>query len=642
MSIVESHKNYDPRLRVFYAIMGCMILVLWVGLAKLQLFESDKYSLEEQQQNRRRVLFPGPRGNIYDRENRLLVRNQPRFSAVVYLAELREEFRHEWIRLRRHYQALPKEIAEAQLEGRSLEREARVAVVQHYLDEINRIIGRDQTIDGTHLNNHFNRRLLLPYPLVDDLQPGEFARILAQIPLNSKIQLLTSSARHYPYDNAASHVLGYVGNTDELPSNGVPGEDLMTFNIDGSVGKSGLERAFNDHLQGKTGSEIWVVDPMGYRYGLPINRTPPVKGHDIVTSLDIDLQQIAERAIGARTGAAVAMDVRTGEVLALASKPDYDLNALTPSISRTTFAEIESQGAWLNRAVQGLYPPGSTFKLITAMSALRQGVIDEETTSHCTGYYRVGSRAFPCHSRIGHGTVDLVDAIRLSCNVFFYEHSLPTGIDFISEEARRFGLGEKTGIELPFEASRMVVPDREYKREVHNAPWYPGDTANVSIGQGYLLVTPLQMATFAASLARGETRTRPTLFRKPDTPASTQHTSPIDLPPEALRAIYVGMEAAVENGTARFARLPDVKVAGKTGTAQVRTQKGTLHLAWFVGFAPVDDPKIAVTVMLEGTEIDDNYAGGRTAAPVAREIMIKYFEKHPPPVPPDFAANEPW
>lgn len=629
MNVVESHKNYDPRLRVFYYLVAAIVLLLLIGLAKLQLFQSAEYSAREIQQNQRRVLFPGPRGNIFDREDRLMVGNQPRFSAVVYLAELRSDFRREYLTLFRQYrEAVENGEIEPNRRAQNLELRARTAVVQRYLDQINQITERERIIDPQHLNRHFHQRLLLPYPLISDLEPEEYARILEQIPLESKIQILTASARHYPHGAAAAHLLGYVASTDELPLSDLPGERLMTFNIHGTTGKAGLERAFNDHLQGTTGGEIWVVDPSGFRYGSPIEQRSPVKGNDLVTSIDLDLQKVAERAIGARTGAVALLDVHSGEVLALASKPDYDLNNLTPSIPRSVFAEIESKGAWLNRAVQGLYPPGSTFKLITAMSALRQGVIDPDSTSYCSGRYQVGQRSFPCHSRAGHGHVNLFDAIRTSCNVYFYEHSLPTGIDAIAAEGRRFGLHQKTGIELPYETGRMVMPDRDYKRERHGQAWFPGDTANVSIGQGYVLVTPLQMAAFTASLARGESTTQPTLFRRP-AEESHQRTAPIALPAPYLEALRTGMEAAVENGTARFAQIPGMRVAGKTGTAQVRAQGGTLHLAWFIGYAPAEDPQIAIAVMLEGTELADNYAGGTTAAPVAREIMLKYFEKNP-------------
>lgn len=639
MSVVESHKNYDPRLRIFYLMVAVIVLVLLGGLARLQLFNSVTYSEKEKQQNQRRVLFPGPRGNIFDRDNRLLVGNRPRFSTVVYLAELRQEFRREYINLVRGYREMDNPPSGLAPCGACsvVEVEARAAVAQRYLDQINEATGQNHQVDPQDLDQHYHRRLLLPYPLVEDLTSNEFAGILSQIPLDSKIQLHTSSARHYPHDQAAAHVLGYVSSTKDLPNNHLPGDNLMTFNVPGSIGRTGLELHFNDHLQGKTGGEIWVVDPSGFRYGTPVVSQPPVKGDDIVTSIDVDLQTIAENAIGVRTGAVVALDVNTGEVLALASKPNYDLNDLTPYIPTSVFQEIEESGGWLNRALQGTYPPGSTFKIISAMAGFRSGAIDPETTSFCTGYYKVGRSSFPCHRRSGHGEVDLAEALRVSCNVFFYEHSQTTGIEAIASEARRFGLHEKTGIELPSETGRMIVPDREYKERVHGQAWFPGDTANVSIGQGFLSVTPLQMATFTASLARGETRTKPTLLRHTSGLTPLQKSEPIGLSRPAMDAIVTGMAAAVETGTARFARMDDVQVAGKTGTAQIRAQGGTLHLAWFVGFAPIENPQIALTVMIEGTDLLDNYAGGTTAAPVARELLEKYFQKNP--VVPGFAAR---
>jgi len=634
MSVIESHKNYDPRLRVFYILIGAVLLLLIGGLAKHQLIANQEYRDKEIQQNQRRVLIPGPRGNIFDREGRLLVGNRPRFSAVIYLAELRSDFRREYIRIVRESRE-----AGTPVRGRAVEIEARANVVQRYLDEINAATGRDRLVNPTDLDRHFRQRLLLPYQLVNDLDQEEFARILEQIPRDSKIQLHSVSARYYPHGSAAAHVLGYVSSTQEVRDDDLPGENLMTFNLQGSQGRAGLERSFEERLQGKTGSEIWIVDPSGFRYGRPVEQRLPVKGEDLYTSLDLDIQQVAERELQGRTGAIIAMDVHTGEVLALASKPDYDLNRLTPFIPTSVYEEINEQGGWLNRAAQGLYPPGSTFKLISAIAALRTGQVTPETTSFCGGTYRVGSRNFPCHARAGHGPVDLADSLRVSCNVYFYEYGVPTGIANIAAEARRFGLHQRTSIELPFEPGRMIVPDQEWKRRTQNDNWFPGDTANVSIGQGYLLVTPLQMAAFTASLARGETITRPTLLRITPGLTPVQRSEPIGLPPRDMAAIIDGMERAVLNGTARFARLPDIRVAGKTGTAQIRAQGGTLHLAWFAGFAPIEAPQIAIIVMVEGTELGDNYAGGTTAAPIAREVMRAYFDKNPPPVRSDLAIR---
>ncbi len=636
MSVVESHKNYNPRLRIFYFVAAAVCLVLIGGLAKHQIFDNAEYRSKEVHQNQRRVLIPAPRGSIFDREGRLLVGNRPRFSAVISLAGLRSEFRREYIELVRKYRE-----EGAEMKGRSVEIEARANVVQRYLDQINEATGRAETVDPRELDRHFFQRRILPFKLVSDLDHAEFARIVEQIPRDSHIQLETASARHYPHGSTAAHVLGYVSSTQELEDENLPGDTLMTFILPGTVGRTGLERHFNEQLAGKTGSEIWIVDPSGYRYGDPVERIPPVKGEDIFTSIDIDIQQSAENGLGNRVGAAVAIDIHTGEILAMTSKPDYDLNSLTPFIPTTVFQEIEEKGGWTNRTLQGLYPPGSTFKLVTALAALRSGAITPETTSYCAGSYMVGRRAFPCHSRAGHGQVDLAAALKTSCNVFFYEHGLTTGIEAIAAEARRFGFDEKTGVELPFESGRMVVPDPAWKKAFNGQSWFPGDTANVSIGQGYLLSSPLQVAQFTASLARNETATRLTLLRQPRGMTPVENRKPIGLPPELIAEVLQGMEEAVLGGTARFAALPDVQVAGKTGTAQVRVRNGTLHLAWFAGFAPLHDPKIAIAIMVEGTEIDDRYAGGTTAAPIAREIFRTYFEKNPPRPHPDLASQIP-
>ncbi len=616
--ILESHKNYNPRLRLFYVLVAVLVLVLLSGLAYRQLISGTLYSDREEIQNLRRVLVPGPRGNIYDRNGELLVGNRPRFAAVVYLAELRTEFRQEFAELRRPY--IERGLRTDQV---PLPRMARTAVLQRYLDEINEILGRDESVDSDKLEGHLRRQLILPYFLINDLQPEEYAKLLEQIPIDSPIQVYSSSVRYYPHRSAASHVLGYVGSTLEIPEEGVPGEKLMTFNIRGSQGREGLEQYFDDRIQGQTGGEIWVVDPAGFQHER-IDKKKAVQGEAIVTSLDIDLQKTVEEALGDYRGAAVALDPRTGEVLAMATSPGYDLNDFTPSLSTAAAAEINETGAWPNRAAQGLYPPGSTFKLVTAMAALKDEHITPDTTAYCRGSHRVAGRTFHCHNRAGHGEIDLARALQESCNVYFYEYGVQTGVDRISTEARRLGLNEKTGIELASETGRMLVGSAEWKRRVHNTPWFPGDTANLSIGQGYIRTTPLQMASMTAAFATGRDRITPTLLLNGNRDTAVA-TDPIGLTRQHYETILRGMIGAVESGTARNAAVPDVVIAGKTGTAQVPTREGRLHMAWFTGFAPAENPEIVVTVLVEGTHPDDNYGGGATAAPIAREVFRKFF-----------------
>lgn len=619
MSVFDQHGNSRPRLRIFYFLIAALVLTLIGGLFYRQIIERHYHAAQEQEQNLRRVLIPGPRGNIFDRDDRLLVGNQPRHSAVIYLAELRAEFRRKYLTLFREYRD-----AGINPHGQPLEIKARAAVTQRYLDTLNKVTGRSEQIDSRNLDQHFHQRRLLPYPLMNDLSPDEVARIIEQIPVNSRIQIASSSVRRYPFGAAAGHALGFVSTTIDLPETTLPGDNLMTFPIPGSIGRSGIERAFNDRLQGRTGGEIWIVDPSGFRYGEPVKQLAQVQGYDITLSIDIDVQLVAERELGTRIGAVVAIDVATGEILALASRPGYDLSELTPFIPRKVFQRIEEEGGWLNRATHGLYPPGSTFKLITALAALRDGRITPDSVSYCGGRYRVGNRYFPCHARAGHGYINLVDALRVSCNVYFYEYGLLTGIESIAREARLFGLHETTAMELAEES--RPVPDPDWKRRVRNEPWFPGDTANVSIGQGDLRVTPLQMAVFTASLARGKTRTNVTILNRGGSipPLGGEN---IGLSATHLQAIFDGMERATETGTARFARVPGVRTAGKTGTSQVRVRNGTLNLAWFVGFAPVENPRVAISVLVEGASIDDDIAGGAVAAPIAREVVRSALEK---------------
>ena len=402
----------------------------------------------------------------------------------------------------------------------------------------------------------------------------------------------------------------------------------MTFKLKGKSGKAGLERHFNDMLTGSSGAEIYQVDRSGYREDRVDFRVPR-KGQDLVTSLDLALQKAAENAIGDKTGAAVALDVKTGEVLVLASKPDYNLNDLTPYIPQDVYDTIQEKGAWLNRATQGLYPPGSTFKLITAHSILRHSIIDADTELESGKYFRVGNRLFPCHSSNGYGSIDVAKAISVSANVFFYRSGIDLGIDRLSAEAKAFGLDEPIDLEIPYMTRRMIVPDKQWKRETGHGGWVPGDTANTSIGQGFLLTTPLHMAAATASIARNETRTRPTLRRLSPNESIDHGGEPIGLAAEDRAAILKGMEMCIEEGTGKLVKVPGIRIGGKTGTAEVTIEGRDSTLAWFVGFAPMEDPQIAVCVMIEGTQPGDNFHGGSTAGPIAHDIFETYFKQSP-------------
>lgn len=642
MSQYDVHRGENPRVLFFFWIVVMASLTLIVGLGWRQLVADKKYQEIEKRQTERRILKPGPRGDIYDRKGNLLVGNRPHYSAVVYLDDLRREFRTEYSkiiraereRLIQAYERTP----EAEREGTAppnpnyneLQWVARQNVIQLYIDQINRITSRDDTISTRKIIRHFNEQLLLPLVLIEDLTPDQYARLIEQVPVQSPIQIHTDTARYYPYGIAAAHTLGYVQNVNPDPDV-IPSDGIKTYTFKTKRGKTGIERSFDELLSGLTGWEMWRVDPLGFQDSLLDHKTPK-KGQDLVTSIDIDLQLAAETALGERTGAAVALDVRTGEVLAIASHPSYDLNDLSPFIPRNTFDAINERGAWLNRTLQLSYPPGSTFKLITAIAGMRAGTITPQTQHDCQGVFRLGNRIFRCHARNGHGVVDEAAAIEGSCNVFFYAEGLRMGIDVLGAEAKRFGLDERTGIEVPYETSRLVVPTKEWKRERIGTGWVPGDTANTAIGQGFLLVTPLQMATVIASIARGETRTQPTLRALSDGEArQVEHGGePIGLMPSQRAEFWEGMERVIgPDGTGRLVQIDGLRIAGKTGTADFRAHGEEVNLAWFVGFAPVENPRIAVAIMVEGTRASDSYHGGSTAGPVAKDIFLEFIKQYP-------------
>jgi len=614
------------RLLPLYAITGILLAVLFGQLGREQFVNRPEYLEREKQQTLRRIILPAPRGTIYDRDGRLLAGNRATFSASVFLDELRPAFREEYIRQVRAVRERERATGEpAETSNRDLVWRARMAVIRRHLDTLEELIGRELDMSLPTLRGHFHQRILLPLPLVENLTEEEYATLIDQLPKDSPIVVATDSARYYPYGPLAAHTLGYVVNQPEEVPEDLSGDDLLTFSRYGKRGKAGVEREFEADLHGDSGEEVWRVDPQGFQFER-VDFRQPVVGGDVYLSLDAEVQQAAERALDGYVGAAVALDPQTGEVLALASRPTYDLNELTPRIPSPVFARINEKGAWLNRAVQGLYPPGSTFKPVTAMAALREDQVEPEETLWCGTSYLVGNRRFPEHSSPGFGDIALERALAVSSNVYFYQTGLAAGAEAIADTARVLGLATPTGVELPFETDDMLVPDPAWKRENRGEGWWPGDTANLSIGQGFLRVTPLQMAVVAASLATGETGIRPTLLRREGEGWLDRATRlPLPLSEEDREAIVAGMRAAVAEGTARRAQLPDIEVAGKTGTAQVYPGGKARTLAWFIGFAPVQNPRIAFAVVTESQEDGVEFAGGAQAAPIARAMLEAFF-----------------
>ncbi len=448
--------------------------------------------------------------------------------------------------------------------------------------------------------------------------------------------------RRYPTNEMAAHLFGYVGEATEAQ---VASDGLESGAI---VGQSGIEKVYNKLLMGEDGVRRVVVNSMG-REIRPIEEIPPSEGRRVQLTIDYDLQKATEDAFEASgfNGAAVMLDPRSGEVLAFTSRPAYDPNAFAAGIDRVTWAALNTDELRpLNdRAIQGRYSPGSTFKMAVALAGLEEGIITPDFRVSCGGGANFYGRFFKCWKRGGHGSIDMRHAIEQSCDVYFYTVANMVGVDKINKWATALGLGVVTGIDLPNEVQGLV-PSTEWKREKLHEKWYAGETISVGIGQGQVSVTPVSMAVYMATIANGGTRVTPHLLKAVDegkgwtpVPAPAPQQT-IDITHEKLQAIRDGMWMVVNaGGTGGRARIEGKDVAGKTGTAQVISNQGRLAArgnrdlrdnGWFVFFAPRDNPEIAGVVFLE------HGIHGPNAASLAHHILATFFAKQdgrplPPP-----------
>jgi len=660
---------------VFFFFFAGFLYVIG-GLVFRQLIQSSDLKVQSDTQSRRVVLRPPARGRIYDRNGFPLVDNRARWSVKADLASLQKEFRVEYLRLL----AAEKARDAVSIDREKVMEDARVRVLQGWLnkvwfviDETNRntknrkaltkltpvTAPTERQINIEDLRKHLRERRALPFTLLNDLAfPGagqaltaedgtkSVARFIEQFPVEGPIRLEQDIVRTYPFGAMAAHVLGYVKDTDALPDNvddisEVRIESLQKLHYTGKTGAAGIELSYNQVLSGRSGWELWSKTSSGYNQ-TRLKYSEPEQGGNVMLSLDYRIQQAAESALsklrdpqGALLpAAAVMIDVHSGEILALASQPSFDPNRLADRVSSKYYDEVEKAGGWLNRTTQGLYPPGSTFKVVTATAGMRKKVVDWDDILDCGPFFRVGNRDFPEHEPVGYGDVNLDKMLAVSCNVWNYQVGLRTGIDALAAEARRFGLdtpllqtvsdmetGGRPMTELPFAANRgLVVPDREYKLRIGAGAWNEGDTANLSIGQGYLLTTPLHMACLAASIARGETRTVPSIIHSLERDGRHLGSQSIGLNADQLEALRGGMVRCVEEGTARVARIEGLPYAGKTGTSEYFKKGEKAHLAWMIGYAPADNPVVAFAVLVEG-QVDTNTWGGKTAGPVAKEML---------------------
>ena len=509
-----------------------------------------------------------------------------------------------------------------------------------------------------------------PVTLVEDLDWQRLARIESHGYALAGIETFEQPRRFYPAGKLAAHLLGTLG---EIQAGQLQKEQYSSYRQGEVIGQTGLEARYETHLRGSFGRRDVVVDAAG-REIEELRELPPALGGRAVLALDRDLQEEAEAGFRdvpegepERMGAAVAIDVRTGDVLALASFPTYDPNVFASRIDNDTWRGLTGD-EWKplrNRAIQNHYPPGSTHKAVMAAAALQEGVISTNTRVFCPGYYYFGGRRFGCWKKEGHGSVGVIQALQRSCDVFFYTVGVQLGIDRIAKHARSFGLGDLTGIDLPGEVTG-IVPSSEWKLRRFKEKWYPGETVSAAIGQSYNLYTPLQLAVSYAAIANGGRVVKPRLLlRLEDRDGKTvQEFAPEQrgqstVSAQNLAIVREGLTAVVElpGGTGGRARVPGVRVAGKTGTVQVVSLDRVRGLkesqvparfrdhAWFGAFAPAEAPEIAVAVFVE-----HGLHGSSAAAPIAQRIMAKYFQKRGlsplptelvPAAPPPARAPEP-
>lgn len=580
--------DYVPpirRLRVLLAIIAALLGVLVVRLWQVQVLQGAWF-LQQSEENRvRDYTLTAPRGVIYDRKGRPLVSNRPSFTVAVLPLELRR-----------------KDEVLANLS----------AILDLPVEEIQVKItaNRARPFEPVRVRRDVGHRIVT---MIEENRldlPG--------------VIILAEPVRHYLYGTLAAHALGYVNEIDEA--------ELSTRREQGYrqgdlIGKAGVERAYEPILRGVDGRLRMEVDALG-RPLREIARIPAVPGRSIVLSLDLDLQKAAAeglRGSGQKSGAVVAIDPRTGGVLAMESLPSYDPNLFATGISAADWRRLTTDPLrpMLSRALSTAFEPGSVFKVVTAAAALEAGIATRTTTFYAPGYFRLGSWVF--RDLRAWGTVNFVQGIQNSINVVFYNLGYRLGGERLAAQAKRMGLGNLTGIELSGEVPG-TIPSPSTKQALIGEPWYPGDSVNMSIGQGAVTVTPLQVARMMASVANGGTLFQPYLLlftierdqTKTPTPPVAQRERIYTT--QTLAVLREGLEAAAARGTGRASAVKGLTIAGKTGSAE--NPRGKPH-AWFAGYAPVDAPRVVVTAFVE-----HGFRGGLAAAPIVRRVFEAAF---PPP-----------
>jgi penicillin-binding protein 2 len=565
------------------ALVGfaCLIGQLWY----LQVLDGERLR-ELSEKNRVRIRpMAAPRGILFDRNGEALVDNRPSFTLSL----------------------IPREIEDRDTVL------ARISVLLRIpIQELQESLAR---VPGDSIRSvRVRRGLSLP----------EVAKIEERRLELPGVVVEAEPQRVYPASTFASHLLGYVRevNDEQIRQGRYRRGDL--------IGQNGLERLLDEYLRGRDGGERIEVDALG-RPVRVIEQEEPEPGAQVVTTLDRRVQDAAERAMAGQTGAVVVMDPRTGDVLAMTSSPAYELDRFTGNLDREDWLRLvrDPRFPLLNRAMQSQYAPGSLFKLVVAAAGLQEGTLTPMDRVYCNGRFHLGGWTFKDWKEGGHGHVALRGSIVHSCNIFYYQAGLRVGPEAMARYARAFGLGSPTGIDFPGEKAGLV-PSPAWKRQRPGRPWTGGDTVNTAIGQGQVLVTPLQVARMMAAVANGGILWKPRILQRVEGPNGallhaepTRMTGQVDLSPVVWAFLRNAMTGVVTEGTGAGARLSAVRIAGKTGTAQSiaksRADRGQDH-AWFASFAPADDPEVVVVVLVER-----GGKGGQVAAPIARRIYEAIF-----------------
>lgn len=591
---LDAHPILEKRLSTFVNGILLALIFLLARVWYLQVIRHDYYLDMAEKSRIRNFKIIAPRGFIRDRKGKIIASSAPNFVLEVVREEMADK--------------------------------------EELFKELGRIFGKNKA-EIEQLYNQRNKITPPFYPILlfENLTREQIVAIEALKWRLKGVRISYRSERSYPFGDMASHILGYVSqiNKEEM-------EKLKDYQAGDKVGKAGLESIFEPYLRGFDGVERIEVDAYGRKQKV-LYKLDPIAGGNVDLTIDWDLQESAEKALGDKNGAVVAISPITGEILAMVSHPNFDPNLFVRGFKREEWLSIVKNPfhPLQNKVIQGVYPPGSTFKLVTAIAGLEEGVIDSHTIFYCNGKKHVGNKFFRCWRESGHGAVNIHKALVESCDVFFYEVALRVGPERLAYYAKMLGLGEKTDIGLSGEL-KGVVPSPSWKREKYKQQWYDGDTLPFAIGQGYLSVTPLQLAIAYSAFVNGGAVLKPVLvkqFEDKDGKIISQQLPVVrnrfNLHPETIETVRKGLVGVVneDGGTGRSAKLPNVLVAGKTGTAQVVSFKERRQFsgfkndhAWFVGFAPAYNPEIVVCAfVMHGGH------GGGVAAPVVRAVLEAYF-----------------